>query len=154
MSSNQFTGFFPNSPVWVDPIPTSNDLAAGPTLLASTALAFDGDGYEIRVARDGMILFRDEAIEAEIGEIDETWTGDLALAKSHDSPWAAYLIQLNCLYLALECVMHMLGKRNNYIHGFAQLDRADLRRISFDDQGNFVGQITYASKHTRPDAPG
>jgi len=128
-----FCGFYPYRPIIIGEI-TKEDFQKNPSLLSQDCQKFEYEGYSLRMARDSMILLRIDSIEKEIKDIDESWEGDLAMAKSYDGPWNQYLKHLNVLYFLLECVMHYPGKRNISLFDYSEIDRNDLRRITYDDK--------------------
>lgn len=144
----RFTGFHPHPTAWITPAPELTEIGKNPGLLLQDALRVVEDGYTLRVANDGMICLSVDKLESEIADIQESWK-DLSEAKSFDEVWGQYLEYMNVLYFLLESAMHYPEKRNMKFFDLFELNRTNLRRVTYDENDRPTSQTTYGSSQAQ-----
>ena len=135
MSERRFVGFYPYPDLWVGAPP---DLALdGDKLtdesvrrLREDVLEVEASSWEIRVARDGLVLLNLASLDLELAKADEEVKKDIAMDNSgpiFESVWLRYLQHVNVLHFLLACAQH--HNRNMYLIQFSELGLFDCERV-------------------------
>jgi hypothetical protein len=98
--------------------------------------------WVLRISRDGLIQFKEDEIEKEIEDINESWKRDLATAKSFDYSWLKYLEICNLVHLCFECCMHDNGL-NLFGFEYQTLSYGDITRVTYDSNDIPMKQASY-----------
>jgi hypothetical protein len=97
---------------------------------------YESELYQLKICKDGMILFRNEELEQDVKNEYKKCEGKQIDIKQHVNWWSTYLDYLNCIYLLLESATLSI-KRHAWFE-ISEITNKDVFQISFKD-GKFSG---------------
>lgn len=92
---------------------------------------YESEIYQLKICKDGMILFRNEALEKDIKDEYKKCKDKPIDIKKNVSWWSTYLDYLNCIYLLLDSATLSI-KRHAWFE-ISEITNKDVFQISFKD---------------------
>jgi len=136
MRPYSFTSFYPSAPIWVGSAVDFSDQRGKNWFfdrMSEATYSMETDKYSVKIARDGRIMIRIEALERTAKDTEFF----LPIAEAIDK-WVGYLNYLNAFYLLLDSSSVEVARCRHF--DFHEITTRDVFRTSFED-GKFQGEV-------------